>query len=72
MWKSGSGRLGLRIFTAKGNGKIWRAQRLEQRSVRAASTQAKTYILLQNQGASQEAIHGFWDAPVFLHDERCI
>ncbi|OMF99171.1 hypothetical protein BK146_11010 [Paenibacillus sp. FSL R7-0333] len=43
-------RLCVRIFTAKGNEKIWTQQRWEQRSVCGASTQALTLILLQNKG----------------------
>ncbi|MBT2292436.1 hypothetical protein J7E73_25545 [Paenibacillus albidus] len=67
MWKSESIRLGLRIFTAKGNEKIRGAQRLEQRSVRGAFTPSASVYPTQKLGLSQNPLFGFWAAP--LHKE---
>ncbi|NOU80755.1 hypothetical protein GC101_17975 [Paenibacillus sp. LMG 31459] len=38
----------------------------KQRSVRGASTQVPTLMLLQNKELSQAAIHGFWDSLIWI------
>ncbi|MEC0169010.1 hypothetical protein [Paenibacillus graminis] len=56
LWKSGSGRLGLRIFTAKGNGKNLETTAIGT-TVRSRSDHpVLTLILLKNKGLSQAAI----------------
>ncbi|WP_209876842.1 hypothetical protein, partial [Paenibacillus silagei] len=50
----------------RGMKKIWRPQRPKQRSVREASTQVLTLILLQNKKLSQAAISWLLGQPRFF------
>ncbi|MDH6372742.1 hypothetical protein M2444_004570 [Paenibacillus sp. PastF-3] len=63
MWKSGSGRLGLRIFTAKGNEKNLESTAIGT-TVCSRSVHSSAHVdPSQKKEASPKPVLGFWDSP---------